>query len=90
VPGGQSKQHGTKEEEEGGPYMEVWTLPREKQGYAADAVALLVDSVLADAVLVESLLSLVLFVSLLSELLCELFSEPSWPVPLPFALPLRP
>ena len=31
VPGGQSKQHGTKEEEERGPYLEVWALPREKQ-----------------------------------------------------------
>ena len=49
-------------------------------------MVLLVDSVLADVVLVEPLLSLVFFVSLLSVLL----SESALSVALPFALPLRP
>ena len=72
--------------------MEVWTLPRDKRSYAAeDAVELLVDSVLTDAVpedsvLADPLLSLVLFVSLLS----ELFSESFLLAALSFALPLRP
>jgi hypothetical protein len=64
-----------------GPSLEI------RRSYAAeDAVVLLVDSVLADVVLAEPLLSLVLFLSLLSVLLSESFL----PVALPFALPLRP
>ena len=67
--------------------MEVWPSLEIRRSYAAeDAVALLVDSVLADVVLADPLLSLVLFVSLLSVLLSESFL----PVALPFALPLRP
>src|SRR5215813_4454792 len=58
-----------------------------RRSYAAeDAGALFVDSVLADVVLADPLLSLVLFLSLLSVLLSESFL----PVALPFALPLRP
>jgi hypothetical protein len=49
-------------------------------------VVLLVDSVLADVVLADPLLSLGLFVSLLSVLLSESFLLAA----LPFALPLRP
>jgi len=64
-----------------GPSLEI------RRSYAAeDAVVLLVDSVLADVVLAEPLLSLVLFLSLLS----VLFSESFLPGALPFALPLRP
>jgi len=64
-----------------GPSLEI------RRSYAAeDAVVLLVDSVLADVVLAEPLLSLVFFLSLLSVLL----SESSLPVALPFAPPLRP
>ena len=64
-----------------GPSLEI------RRSYAAeDAVVLLVDSVLADVVLAEPLLSLVLFLSPLSVLLSESFL----PVALPFALPLRP
>jgi hypothetical protein len=51
-----------------------------------DAVALLLDSVLAEVVLVEPLLSLALFLSPLSVLL----SESLLPVALPWAPPLRP
>jgi hypothetical protein len=57
--------------------------PGIRRSYTAeDAVALFVDSVLADVVLADPLLSLVLFVPLLSVLLSESF--------LPVALPLRP
>ena len=64
-----------------GPSLEI------RRGYAAEAaVALLGDFVLADVVLAEPLLSLVLFLSLLSVLLSASFL----PVALPFALPLRP
>ena len=64
-----------------GPSLEI------RRSYAAeDAVVLLVDSVLADVVLAEPLLSLGLFLSLLSVLLSESFL----PGALPFALPLRP
>jgi hypothetical protein len=67
--------------------MEVEPSLEVRRGYAAeDAVALLVDSVLADVVLAAPLLSLVLFVSPLSVLLSESFLS----VALPFALPLRP
>jgi hypothetical protein len=67
--------------------MEVWPPPEIRRSYAAeDAVELLVDSVLADVVLADPLLSLVLFVSLLSVLLPASFLS----VALPFALPLRP
>jgi hypothetical protein len=64
-----------------GPSLEI------RRSYAAeDAVVLLVDSVLADVVLAEPLLSLGLFLSLLSVLLSESFLPVAWP----FALPLRP
>ncbi len=67
--------------------MEVEPSPEIHRSYAAeDAVVLLADSVLADVVLAEPLLSLVLFLSLLSVLLSESFLS----VALPFALPLRP
>ena len=67
--------------------MEVEPSPEIRRSYAAeDAVVLLVDSVLADVVLADPLLSLVLFLSLFSVLLSESFL----PVALSFVLPLRP
>ena len=55
-----------------------------RRSYAAeDAVVLFVESVLADVVLADPLLSLVLFLSLLSVLLSESFLPVAWPFALP-------
>ena len=84
---GQARRHRPQGKKQGGSCLEVEPSPEICRGYAAeDAVVLLVDSVLADVVLAEPLLSLVLFLSLLSVLLSESFLS----VALPFAPPLRP
>jgi hypothetical protein len=84
---GRARRHRTQGKKEGGSCLEVEPSPEIRRSYAAeDAVVLLVDSVLADVVLADPLLSLVLFLSLLSVLLSESFL----PVALPSALPLRP